>query len=138
MNRRYDSLGVEWEEPEGDDVEGYRLEVGTPSNPRQFTRDYERGTTSADVPGLTPDTDYQVNLVSTSPSGESEPVRRSARTSECLFPIICHDVIYIQVNTCTYEYDCCKLLCLFRIYHTTIIHSKKITDVKKSLFIVKI
>ncbi|XP_030828143.1 collagen alpha-1(XII) chain isoform X3 [Strongylocentrotus purpuratus] len=80
VNRRYDSLGVEWEEPEGDDVEGYRLEVGTPSNPRQFTRDYERGTTSADIPGLTPDTDYQVNLVSTSPSGESEPVRRSART----------------------------------------------------------
>ena len=82
VNRRYDSLGVEWEEPEGDDVTGYRLEAGPPSNPRQFTRDFEPGTTSADIPGLTPDTDYQVNLYSTSRSGDSEPVRRKARTSE--------------------------------------------------------
>ncbi|XP_041458375.1 twitchin-like isoform X2 [Lytechinus variegatus] len=80
VNRRYDSLGVTWEEPEGDDVTGYRLEAGPPSNPRQFTRDYDRGTTSADITGLSSDTDYQVNLYSRSRSGNSEPVRRSART----------------------------------------------------------
>ena len=79
---RYDSMGVQWEEPDDENVDGYRLEVGTPDDPRQFVQEFDRGTTAANVPDLDPETDYQVNLVSTSPSGDSEPVRRRARTSE--------------------------------------------------------
>ena len=75
-----DSLDVTWDQPSGGNIAGYRLDVGTPSNPRQFSRRLPPDTRRFTVEGLDPDTDYQVSLVSTSPDGESEPITRQART----------------------------------------------------------
>ena len=78
-------MDVSWDEAKGDNIDGYRVDVGTPSNPRQFTQRFPRGTTRASFPGLDPDTDYQVNIVSTAGVEESEPLTKAARTSECKF-----------------------------------------------------
>ena len=85
-----DSIDVNWGQPEGSNIAGYRLDVGTPSNPQQFSRRLPADARSLTVDGLDPDTDYQVNLVSTSPDGESEPVTRQTRTGsgKCGLPIV--------------------------------------------------
>ena len=78
---RPDSIDVNWQDPDDESVDGYRVDVGTPSDPRSmFSQRIPRGTNSVNVPGLDPDSDYQVSVVSTSPTGESEPVRKSAKT----------------------------------------------------------
>ena len=76
-----DSIDVNWQDPDDESVDGYRVDVGTPSNPRsKFSQRIPRGTNSVSVPGLDEDSEYQVSVVSTSPTGESDPVRKSVRT----------------------------------------------------------
>lgn len=85
VNPSSNSLDVRWDDAKGDNVEGYRLNVGTPSNPRQFSQRYPRDTTSATVPGLDPDTDYQVQIVTNAAGRESEPLTKPARTSKFIY-----------------------------------------------------
>ena len=76
-----DSIDVNWQAPRDDSVTGYRVDVGIPSDPqRSFSQRYPARTNRATIPGLNENSEYQVSVVSTSESGESEPVRKSVKT----------------------------------------------------------